>query len=211
MRPPSASERHERLGEHDDAGDVGVEQRAHRRDVGAAERGQCGEARVVDEHVEPGAAPRLRQRGAQGRREGGEGLGLGGVETQRDGGAAEHLDLGHDGLGLVRVAPEGDDDVGAVGGEGQCLAAAEAAVAAGDERDPCHVLHPAPTWWSEECRTYPGTARPWLRRWAAAPWPALGPHGRSCRPVRAGRTPAAPARTARAPRTARSGRRGRAR
>ncbi len=67
--------------------------------------------------------------------EGGDAGRVGKIQRQRRRLAAERFDLRDDGRGFLRIAAVGEHDVGAFAGQRERSAAAEAAVAAGDEGD----------------------------------------------------------------------------
>ena len=150
MRPPSAMQRQELLGQEEGALEVDVHELVELR------LGRLGEARVdadagvVDQEVEAVALPSAAASAAAHRLgEGGEARAVADVELQRHRLAALGLDLPRR-RAAASLAPAaiGEDDVDAAVGEVERHALAEAAAAAGDECD-------LGSWASEPPRTLP--------------------------------------------------------
>jgi len=108
---------------------------------GLGERGVHAGAGVVDQLVKTLALPGGHERAAQAPGEGRVAGAVGDVELQRDGAPAERLDLAHHRVRLLLVALVGEHDVGALLGELQRDAAAEAAAAAGDDGYGGRMVH----------------------------------------------------------------------
>ena len=136
IAPPSAIRSSEPLGEEEDALEVDVDEPVELRFGHLGEAAVGGVAGVVDEVVEGVASPGAPAGSAARVSAKASKLELSPTSScSASGLAAEGLELGDDRLGLLGVGAVGDDRVDAVGGEGERGAAADAAVAAGDQGD----------------------------------------------------------------------------
>jgi hypothetical protein len=134
--PPAVRQhRQQLLGQEVRPLQVDVHQRVEHRFRGLGEGVVGAGPGVVDQVVEALSAPGLPERRAHLGDEAVEARDVAGIQAQGQGLAAQGLDLGHGGVGLVAAAMVGQDHVAAPAGDVEGGVAAQAAAAAGDQGD----------------------------------------------------------------------------